>query len=511
MDALRRWGAMVATDLRQRIRQPRFVWLLGLLVVGAWFCLPPTGGGGMRVTVGEARAYYSSAWIGMALALCGSTLLSLIGFYAVRGSIARDIDSRGWELLMATPMTRVGYLLTKYLGILAVFGLFLAAMAATGLVAQTVRGEVADWQLWQLLQPLLWVMLPALAVTAAAIVWFDLLPWLRGTAGNVLFFFVWVAMLGAGTAAVLESEAGRQPGYAALVLDVSGVSVMRTDVMPVLAAERPELARDSFSIGGDGVDDPSRRFHWTRWTPSATWLSSRLTVLLLATALVLAATPLLDWAAARPRQRHDAASQPGFRLRWLDALLRPVEGLPIGRLVAAELRLALRPRGWWWWLAALVAAIVQTTAPGNGRLAAWLVGLGLALPYLAHAPIRDREADTQDLLAVSPLGGARLLHARLLAASLLGLALSAPSLLQAPLAVTAAVLSVVGVGFLLAQLTGTARTGELVYVGSAYLALNGLPIFHALSQPTATIQGHGVVALLSIALVLLLARRSLRA
>lgn len=136
---------------------------------------------------------------------------------------------------------------------------------------------------------------------------------LRGTAGNVLFFFVWVAMIGAGTAAVLESEAGRTPGFGALVLDISGVSVMRTDVMPVLAAERPELARDSFSIGGGGVDDPSRRFHWQQWTPSAVWLSSRLTLLLLATGLVLAATPLLDWAAARPLQRHDAASIPRDR------------------------------------------------------------------------------------------------------------------------------------------------------------------------------------------------------
>lgn len=508
MDALRRLSALVAADLRQRTRQPRFWWLLAFLVGGTWLCLPEAGSGsGMRVSVGDARAYYSSAWIGMALALCGSTLLSLFSFYAVRGSIAHDIDSRGWELLMATPMTRAGYLLAKYLGILATFSLFLLAMALTGAVGQWVRGEAASFQPWELMQPLLLVMLPALAMTAAGIVWFDLMPWLRGTAGNVLFFFVWVGVISAGTASVVESEDIHALPAWRMVADVPGISVMRTDVLPVLAAERPELATDNFNIGGSGIDDPSARFHWDAWAPSTTWLGSRLALLLFGTGLVLAATPLVDWAAARPRQRHDATAQPGFRLRWLDALLVPLQPFAFGRLVAAELRLALRPRGGWWWLAAAITVAVQLGATAEARLAAWLVGLGLALPYLAHALVRDRAADTAELLAVSPQGGLTLALARAAAATLLCLALSLPSLLHAPVAVLASVLSVVGVGFALSRGVGNARATELAYVLGAYMALNGAPLFQAFSQPQRTVEGHGLAALLGLAVVLASSRR----
>ncbi|MFN8768567.1 MAG: hypothetical protein ACK5XH_10105, partial [Lysobacteraceae bacterium] len=88
-------------------------------------------------------------------------------------------------------------------------------------------------------------------------------------------------------------------------------------IQPVLAEQRPDLASDQFTIGGNGTDDPRARFTWDTWSPSALWWSSRLALLALAFGAVLAATPWLDAAAARPRQRHDATTQPGFRLHAL--------------------------------------------------------------------------------------------------------------------------------------------------------------------------------------------------
>ncbi|MFN8766652.1 MAG: hypothetical protein ACK5XH_00235, partial [Lysobacteraceae bacterium] len=237
------------------------------------------------------------------------------------------------------------------------------------------------------------------------------------------------------------------------------------------------------------------------------WWSSRLALLALAFGAVLAATPWLDAAAARPRQRHDATTQPGFRLHALDPLLRPLHALPGGRLVAAELRLALRPRGAWWWIFALGALVAQAAAPPEGRLVAWLLALGLTLPYVAHAMVRDREAGTQDLIAAGIDIPFHLVIARLGAGLLLGLAMSTPSLLRAPLAVSACVASVVAIGFALARLTGNARSGELLFVLSAYLALNGVAVFQASSAPTSTVIGHGMAALLAVIVVLLPAGR----
>lgn len=505
MEALHRLSALVLADVRQRTRRSQFWWLLAILVVGAWYCLPAAGdGGGMHVTVGEARAFYSSAWIGMSLALCGSTLLSLSGFYAVRGGIAEDIDSRTIELLLATPMTRAGYLFAKFLGMLAVFALLLGAIALTGAVGQFVRGEVSAFRPFELVLPLLLITLPALAITAAFAIGFDLIRPLRSTLGNVLYFFVWIGLLVAGTLAVEPPEGSTAPpGFGAITADVAGISVMRTDILPVLAEQRPDLASNQFTIGGNGEDDPTARFTWDAWSPSALWWSSRLTLMALAIAAVLSATPWLDAAAARPRQRHDATTQPGFRLRWLDPLLRPMDALPGGRLVAAELRLALRSRGTWWWLTVFGAGVAQAVAPAEGRLAAWLLALGLTLPYVAHAMVRDRDAGTLDLLNATLDRPLRLVAARLGAALVLGGLVSLPSLLASPLAVAAGVASMVSVGFGLARLSGNARTGELLFAFSAFLALNGFGVFQAFSAPESTAFVHAVAALVGAFVTLL--------
>jgi hypothetical protein len=513
MESLRRLAAISLADLRQRTRQPRFWWVLALLVAGAWLCLPEAGSsGGMRVTVGEGRAWYSSAWVGMVMALCGSTLLTLFGFYAARGSIAQDIDSRGWEVLMATPMTRAGYLAAKFMGLMAVFALYIGAMALTGLVGQWVRGEAAVFAPWELLKPLLLLTLPAMAVTAACIVWFDLVPWLRATAGNVVYFFVWVALVAVGPIVVSGGDPAKAAPDApiALLVDVPGITVMRTDILPVVAATRPDLVSDNFTIGGSGADDPSARFPWDAWHPEANDVVARLALLLLALGLAVAATPLVDWAASRPRRRVDAASQAGWRLRWLDVALKPFEGVVFGRLVAAELRLALRPRGAWWWLFVVGAAGAQFGATAEGRHAAWLVALALGLPYFARALLRDEECGTTDLLASGERRRGQLGAARLAAASLLALGLSLPSLIVSPahaFAVAAAALSVAAGGLALARLTGNARTAELLYVAGAYGALNGAPAFNPFAHPQGTLLWHGAAALLAVVVVLIGGRR----
>jgi hypothetical protein len=328
----------------------------------------------------------------------------------------------------------------------------------------------------------------------------------------VLYFFVWITLLVVGPAGMSEGDLAQPAPDESTVLltDVPGITVMRTDILPVVAATRPDLVSNNFQIGGSGEDDPSARFPWDAWHPDANAVLSRVALLLLALGLVVAATPLVNWAASRPRNRVDAASQAGWRLRWLDLVLKPLEGVAFGRLVAAELRLALRPRGAWWWLFAFGALGAQFGAPGEGRHAAWLVALALGLPYFARALLRDDECGTADLLASGERRRGQLRAARLTAASLLALGLSLPSLIVAPehaFAVAAAALSVAACGFALARLTGNARTAELLYVLGAYLALNGAPVFSPFVHPQATMLWHGAAAVVAVLVVLIGGRR----
>ena len=208
VSALRAIAALLGADLRQRLRTPRFWLLVGGLAALMWWCFPAADGDFLTVSVGDGmRGRYSSAWIGMVVALMYSSTLSLAGFYLVRGTVTRDLETKTWQLLVATTMSRTGYLIAKWLSHLVVFVLVMAAGLAVGVAAQWLRAEDLHVDLVELAKPVLVLTLPSLALTAALAVWFDLVPWLRRSAGNVVFFVLWVALLGVGV-----SQAEQAPG-----------------------------------------------------------------------------------------------------------------------------------------------------------------------------------------------------------------------------------------------------------------------------------------------------------
>src|SRR6202012_140298 len=135
--------------LRQRTRSARF-WLVALAITATgWWCLPPLEAGYLVVAIGDHhRGFYSSAWIGMVLAMM-SPLWGLVGFYLVRGTLQRDFDTRVWQLLGTTSMRRGAYLLAKWASHLALRGGLLAAALVVGLAAQFVRAEDRQVDLWQ--------------------------------------------------------------------------------------------------------------------------------------------------------------------------------------------------------------------------------------------------------------------------------------------------------------------------------------------------------------------------
>ena len=66
---------------------------------------------------------------------------------------------------------------------------------AVGLAVQLARAEDRAVDLVELFKPALLISLPGFAFTSMMAVWFDLVPWLRRTAGNIVFFVVWVTLL----------------------------------------------------------------------------------------------------------------------------------------------------------------------------------------------------------------------------------------------------------------------------------------------------------------------------
>lgn len=508
MQSLIRFSGILQADLRERVRGPRFWVMLAIVMVAAWWCFPPASAGYRILSMnGGERGFYSSAWVGMVLAMVYSSLLSLGGFYVIRGNLVRDIETRVWQLLVATPMTRGAYLLAKWASHMLVLAAIALVGLAVGLVAQWLRAEDRTIDLIELLKPVLVLSIPGLAVTAMLAIWFDLLPWLRRTAGNVIFFIVWLTLTSVSLAQ-LESPANHaaREGWGS---DPNGMIVAARDFQRQRSEDTGKTQDFGFSIGISMRGKPATCFEWKAWHPRGMDMFGRLLWLLLAMAGVVAAAPLLDWAAARGVATARTSSQAGRRLRWLDRMLEPFARGALGTLAVAELKMILRQRRLWWWSAALVLAGMQAFASDKGVATALLLAWLLSLDVLARGVLREKDHATAGLVFTAPNIVARLLAARFLVAIALLLALSFPGLLRlaamSPPGLMAALVAIVSIatwGLSLGALCRNPKPFELAMVFLAYLGLQGAALFDLVRDPTMTAATH---ALLLVPACLLLA------
>jgi hypothetical protein len=243
-------------------------------------------------------------------------------------------------------------------------------------------------------------------------------------------------------------------------------------------------------------------FEWKTWTPRTPDIFGRALWLLLSMLGVLASSRLLDWSAARGSAVARQRSQTGLRLRWLDRLLDPLARGFFGRLAVAELKLSLRQRRLWWWLMLLVAFGLQAFGSADtfrmGMALAWLLPLDL----LARGVLREEEHGTGALVFVAPNIVGRLLATRFVASFGLLLVLTLPGTIRLfaghPIDALAAVViaaSIATWGLCLGALFRNARPFELVLVASAYMFLQGAPIFDMQQSPTITAAWHALALL----------------
>lgn len=485
--------ALLVADLRQRLRTPRFWLLIAGLAGLMWWCFPAVDRDYLTVSVGEGmRGRYSSAWIGMVAALIYSSTLSLAGFYLVRGTVVRDLETRTWQLLVATTMSRGGYLLAKWLSHMVVFGLLVGAGLAVGLVAQVLRAEDLRIDLVELVKPVLVLTLPSLALTAAFAIWFDLIPWLRRSAGNVLFFVVWVMLLSFGVSQAEQAPGAPLPWPG----DPHGLLVAEYDLSHAWPMVDPgkELG---LSVGSQALEGKAPvLLDWTHWAITSATMQARSAWLALALLLLALAIPVLDRCAAHvggPGKAHGD----GARLRWLDAALSPLQRSRFGALLAAELRLVLRPRKAWWWLAILAAMGVQAFAPDKAVAVAIIAAWVLAMDVFARLVLREHETHTAALVFTAPRMRARMLWVRTIVVVGMAWIVTLPGVLrlaavhpQAALATLAAGLSLALWGMATGVLFRNGRMFELVVLAAAYVSVQGGLLLNVVIAPMTTLQWH---------------------
>ena len=185
--------ALARADFLERTR--RYSFFLALLF--AVFLGYATATGRIFLQFDEYRGLYTSGWIGALVALVITCFVSLVGFYIVKNSVERDRATEVGQVLAATPLSKPAYAFGKFLSNFAVLSAMVGVLAVAAGVMQFIAGEDSRMDLWALLSPFVLIALPAVALTAVAALFFEMVPWLRGGFGNVAWFFVWNLTLAA--------------------------------------------------------------------------------------------------------------------------------------------------------------------------------------------------------------------------------------------------------------------------------------------------------------------------
>lgn len=357
---------LARADFLERIRRYAFL----VTLAGAFYLGYAVLVGDWTLSTGGYRGIYNSAWVGLQMAMTTAFFVSLVGFYIVKNTVDRDLQTGVGQILATTPISKLDYVLGKALSNFAVLAVIVAMLAAGAILGQFWAGEDAHLRLWPLLTPFLFITLPALAFVAALAVVFETIPWLRGGLGNIAYFILYLFLLVFG----LEKHSA--------FFDFAGLEWLEANLATWLYARVPGY-QGGISLGDTGKDI-HKTFLWTGFDWKMDMLSLRLYWFAVALVLVLTAALLFDrFDPARGifRNRHQRAasalSSP-FRRWWsrvtssvpswangiangsttsnalphLSALHPSALRFRSADVLLAELRLMLKRQRWWWYAGA---------------------------------------------------------------------------------------------------------------------------------------------------------------
>ncbi len=380
---------LMRADLFERTRRYSFLITVGLLLFVAYLYLPTRDAGYVTMGLGNYRGVYNSAWIGGAMALLCSVLLSLPAFYLVKDTIERDKRTRVGQILASTPLSKPLYALGKALSNFVFLAVAVGVIALGGLGMQLIRAEVSQIDLWALAAPFVFAVLPGMAVIAALAFLFESVSWLRGTVGNVVYFFLWLGTIIASVAQVPRPQQAGAPGN-----DLWGVSIIATAMVRDTVAAFPGYS-GLFSIGLALLPGPLQTFVWEgiRWTPEIVlgrllWFGAAIGISLVAAFFFRRFDPSPSSAKA-PRATNGAGhtedvihTEPVVQAEPVQLSRLATRYSPrLAALLSAEMRVTMKGTRWWWYLGAVGLIAAGILAPANLArtllLATWLWPLPL--------------------------------------------------------------------------------------------------------------------------------------
>jgi ABC-type multidrug transport system permease subunit len=392
------FATLVRADFNERSRRfSFFVFVLAALGIG-WLAYA----GHIQMAIGRVRGVLNSAWIGTTMAVSAGVFVTMVGFYVVKNALENDRRSGVGEILCATRLDSLSYLLSKWASNALVLSSVLALLVVVSAVMQVVAAESDRVDLVALLAPMVMLGMPSVCVVAALAVVFETVPLLRGGFGNVFYFFFWSAGMGIS----LETK---MPA-----LDWLGFSFVESALKE---SARTLTGTDpggfSYTIGGGALlEGVNQALLWDgiRWTPSM--IATRLAPVAMAMALVALSSLWFDrFDPSRGRKapkarRTEEGSEPEAHV-WEKAAARlsPPRASRRPRLVAmtiAETRVMLARTNRWWALAAAIMAVALLFATEDAARGVLIAATLWPVLFWSKLGMRERWHGTDQILFSAP-------------------------------------------------------------------------------------------------------------
>lgn len=486
---------MTRADFLERTRRTSFPIILGLALLAGYAYIPPVDSTTLSIALGPWRGLYNSAWIGMVFGLLTVILMPVFGYFLVKNSIERDRRTRVGQIIATTPISKPAYVLGKWLSNLATLSAMLLVFNLMALVMQLLRAEVIRVDLWALSAPI-WLMgFPVIALTAALAIWFESVPFLSGSLGNIVYFISWLLFIElVGLPGIFEYQIGQVQSHN----DVLGLTYPLSALQNVSNQINPGFA-GHFNFGGADYGVVPQVVEWQGLDWDWTYTLGRffwLTVALMIAALAAFPFDRFDPARASVSQRDSllkpflptrkkSTPEPAF-VETVKVSLSPlsdrVSRSRFASLLQAEFKLMLKGKPWWWYTAAAFISFLGLAGPpGGGSITAQLAVLW---PVAAWSALGTRESffDTTKLIFSSTHPLKRQMWVSWLSSVLLTMVAVTPVSIRMIVegqadflpAFLAAAFFIPSLAMALGSWSGSPRLFEVVYLSWWFLGANGV-------------------------------------
>lgn len=404
---------LALADFLERIRRFSFLVVLGATAATGYSMVPSSDASYNGFVIAGCRGVYNSPWIGTIVGITVVCLLSLVGFFLVKDSIGRDYDTHVGQIVAATPVSRLEYIIGKWLSNLAVLSSILLVLTVVAVIMRLVRGEAPPLDLPGLIAPIWLISLPVLAWVSAFAVLFETIPLLRGSFGYIIYMALWMWMLLVFSVLPMFVK----PGEIAPYHDFMGISTSVSSMARSMAEQGFDMSKGTTDIGQPTEGHTVEHFMWrgAGWWPGPAfgrllWLAGSCAV------VILSAIPFDRFDPVRQRRREkrskakpphdkrrgifgrtkegntsctapseagtdDTAGGPGVAAVYAPAMpdynrIAPPDcsrrGGSLWTIAIFELRLLLAGRNLWWYLGALLSIVLSGALTSEGMRALFL-------------------------------------------------------------------------------------------------------------------------------------------